>query len=275
MRLPRHDITLSLPAEAPAAGLSRRRSAARRTWHSTVDRFLAQAVVVGVGLHHRLSSIVDLDRCQRVGVQVLQRRAGGGALLLDEHMLCGAIALPVSNVVTRRDRVLPLAGQPAARRARGPGCCPPRRGRRGARGRRPVAPVRRASRQTAAEHVLRRTVAARDRRRRHASSSDWRRSAAATPPCFSSASCCATRRPWPTTSRRRRTATRASATRAAAADDRPHGCDRPTSFCSGRGNRGCHAIRSVSRATASGAPISSGRPQCRSAGSPCRARVGR
>src|SRR6476661_8955346 len=97
MRLPRHDITLSLPAEAPAAGLSADEALLDvpgiRLWIAS-----SPAVVVGVGLHHRLSSIVDLDRCQRVGVQVLQRRAGGGALLLDEHMLCGAIALPVSNV---------------------------------------------------------------------------------------------------------------------------------------------------------------------------------
>ncbi len=53
---------------------------------------------MGVGLHHRLSAIVDTQRCARDGVQVLKRSAGGGALLLDPHMLCGAIAVPISNV---------------------------------------------------------------------------------------------------------------------------------------------------------------------------------
>jgi lipoate---protein ligase len=97
MRLPRHDITLSLPAEAPAAALAADEALldARgvRLWTAS-----SPAVVVGPGLHHRLSSILDLERCQRAGVQVLQRRAGGGALLLDEHMLCGAIAVPIAQV---------------------------------------------------------------------------------------------------------------------------------------------------------------------------------
>jgi lipoate-protein ligase A len=56
------------------------------------------AVVVGLGLHHRLGSVVDLERCRARGVEVLQRHAGGGALLLDAHVLCGAIALPTSAV---------------------------------------------------------------------------------------------------------------------------------------------------------------------------------
>jgi lipoate-protein ligase A len=58
----------------------------------------APAVVVGLGLRHRLASIVDIERCRAVGVDVLERRAGGGALLLDEHMLCGAVCLPAANV---------------------------------------------------------------------------------------------------------------------------------------------------------------------------------
>ncbi|HEY1298031.1 MAG TPA: hypothetical protein VGJ60_33545 [Chloroflexota bacterium] len=53
---------------------------------------------MGIGLRHRLASIVDLERCERADVEVLERRAGGGALLLDEHMLCGAVALPISRV---------------------------------------------------------------------------------------------------------------------------------------------------------------------------------
>ncbi len=56
------------------------------------------AVVVGLGLHHRVASIVDTDRCHAAGVAVLARRAGGGALLLDEHMLCGAVCVPRADV---------------------------------------------------------------------------------------------------------------------------------------------------------------------------------
>jgi lipoate-protein ligase A len=56
------------------------------------------AVVVGLGLHHRLASVVDLERCRAGGVDVVERRAGGGALLLDPYVLCGAIALPISAV---------------------------------------------------------------------------------------------------------------------------------------------------------------------------------
>jgi lipoate-protein ligase A len=55
-------------------------------------------VVVGLGMHHRLASIVDAQRCREAGVQILARRAGGGALLLDEHMVCGAICLPRETV---------------------------------------------------------------------------------------------------------------------------------------------------------------------------------
>jgi lipoate-protein ligase A len=62
-------------------------------WISTTS-----AVVVGIGLHHRLESVVDLDRCRARGVDVIQRRAGGGALLLDAHVLCGAIAQPIALV---------------------------------------------------------------------------------------------------------------------------------------------------------------------------------
>jgi len=97
MRLPRHDTYLSLPAEPPDAALAADEALLQapgiRVWIPS-----HQAVVVGIGLQHRLSTIVDLQRCQADGVQVLQRRAGGGALLLDEHMLCGAIGLPIANV---------------------------------------------------------------------------------------------------------------------------------------------------------------------------------
>ena len=41
---------------------------------------------------------MDVPRCERAGVQVVERRAGGGAVLVDQHMLCGALALPISRV---------------------------------------------------------------------------------------------------------------------------------------------------------------------------------
>ena len=83
------------------------------------------AVVVGVGLHHRLGTVVDTARCERDGVQVLKRSAGGGALLLDQSsMLCGAVALPSAAVdpdVTESyrwlaDLLLAALAIPAARR---------------------------------------------------------------------------------------------------------------------------------------------------------------
>jgi len=57
------------------------------------------AVVIGLGLRQRLALIVDVERCRAAGVEVLERRAGGGAVLVDEHMLCGAICLPRASVV--------------------------------------------------------------------------------------------------------------------------------------------------------------------------------
>jgi lipoate-protein ligase A len=62
-------------------------------WISTT-----RAVVVGVGLHHRLATVVDLERCRASEVEVIQRRAGGGALFLDANVLCGAVALPMASV---------------------------------------------------------------------------------------------------------------------------------------------------------------------------------
>jgi lipoate-protein ligase A len=56
------------------------------------------AVVVGLGIWHRVADVLDLDRCRAAGVEVLQRRAGGGAVWLDEHTLCGAIRLPIEQV---------------------------------------------------------------------------------------------------------------------------------------------------------------------------------
>lgn len=56
------------------------------------------AVVVGLGLHYRLSAIVDIDRCRAADTAVLTRRAGGGALLLDSSVICGAICVPTHAI---------------------------------------------------------------------------------------------------------------------------------------------------------------------------------
>ncbi len=57
------------------------------------------AVVVGLGLRHRVSSLIDLERCDRAGVAVLNRKAGGGAVFLEPGcMLCGALAVPTATV---------------------------------------------------------------------------------------------------------------------------------------------------------------------------------
>jgi lipoate---protein ligase len=55
-------------------------------------------VVVGLGLRHRVSQIVDIERCNAAGVRILERRSGGGAVLVDrDNMLCGAICMPVPH----------------------------------------------------------------------------------------------------------------------------------------------------------------------------------
>src|SRR5260370_19734365 len=56
------------------------------------------AVVVGLGLHHRLASIVDEERCREAGVAVLARRAGGGAPLLGKNMPVRAVGGPRADV---------------------------------------------------------------------------------------------------------------------------------------------------------------------------------
>jgi lipoate-protein ligase A len=99
MRLPRHDTSLRLSAEPPAEALAADQALlddpppAIRWWLPA-----SPAVVLGVGLRPRLAEIVDLERCGQAGVPVLDRRSGGGALLLDEQLLCGAIALPTAVV---------------------------------------------------------------------------------------------------------------------------------------------------------------------------------
>jgi lipoate-protein ligase A len=98
MRLPRHDTILSLPAESAAQGLAGDEALldgdlpATRWWRAT-----RPALVLGLGLRHRAAEIVDFQACAQRGVPVLDRRAGGGAVLVDEHMLCGAVCLPMPD----------------------------------------------------------------------------------------------------------------------------------------------------------------------------------
>ena len=107
MRLPRHDTLLSLPAEPPRAAITadeallEKAPGELRLWLAA-----SPAVVVGLGLHHRLASVVDVERCRAAGVEVVQRRAGGGALLLDQNVMCGAICIPATDDVTESYRWL-------------------------------------------------------------------------------------------------------------------------------------------------------------------------
>lgn len=103
MRLPRHDTPLSLPAEPPREALARDEALldAVQPAGPHLERWYvaaSPAVVVGLGLRHRVAEIVDLARCAAAGVEVLHRRAGGGAVLVDrDTMLCGAICLPLPH----------------------------------------------------------------------------------------------------------------------------------------------------------------------------------
>ncbi len=55
----------------------------------------APALALGLALHHRRAQIVDEDRCGALGVQLLERSAGGGAVLLEPGgMLCCTVYLP-------------------------------------------------------------------------------------------------------------------------------------------------------------------------------------
>jgi lipoate-protein ligase A len=103
MRLPRHDTSLRLPAETPREALLRDEALLSEAdaGDAVVERWWvpsSPAVVVGLGMRPRLETIVNLDRCRQAGVDVLNRRAGGGAVLVDSHMRCGAICVPVSLV---------------------------------------------------------------------------------------------------------------------------------------------------------------------------------
>jgi lipoate---protein ligase len=101
MRLPRHDTLLSLPALDPGDGVPGDEELLSGVSDTPLQRWWiasSPAIVVGLALHHRLDAVLDVDRCRAEGVAVIQRRAGGGAVWLDEHVLCGAICLPLSDV---------------------------------------------------------------------------------------------------------------------------------------------------------------------------------
>ncbi|MDQ6672205.1 MAG: hypothetical protein M3069_15925 [Chloroflexota bacterium] len=104
MRQPRHDTPLSLPGEHPRAALALDEALLDQVEPGGphLERWYvagSPAVIVGLGLRGRISEVVDLVRCATAGVDVLHRRAGGGAVLVDrESMLCGAICVPLPDV---------------------------------------------------------------------------------------------------------------------------------------------------------------------------------
>src|SRR5437016_10264659 len=103
MRQPRHDTPLSLPAEHPREALARDEALLDEVQPDgpPLERWYvaaSSAVVVGLGLQRRVPEVVDLARCDAAGIEVLVRRAGGGAVLVGpERMLCGAICVPLPD----------------------------------------------------------------------------------------------------------------------------------------------------------------------------------
>lgn len=108
---------MRLPAEAPRAGLAADErllaevtgtpadageaasTAPRVRWWTAIS----PALVVGPGLRQRVYDVVDRDRCRTAGVEILHRRAGGGALLLDDQMVCGTVCLPLPHPLVGND----------------------------------------------------------------------------------------------------------------------------------------------------------------------------
>jgi lipoate-protein ligase A len=100
--VPRHDTSQRLPAEPPREALARDEALldqvqAGGPWLQRSYIPAAPAVVVGLGMRHRLGEVVDLARCAAAGVAVLERRAGGDAVLVDQNMVCGAICVPLPH----------------------------------------------------------------------------------------------------------------------------------------------------------------------------------
>lgn len=97
MRLPRHDTSLSLSGEEPHEALAADMALLEHVRDQPLLRWYVvnrPAVVLGLALHHRREQVVDAERCRRAGVEVLERAAGGGAVLLDDGMLCAAVCVP-------------------------------------------------------------------------------------------------------------------------------------------------------------------------------------
>jgi lipoate-protein ligase A len=93
---------VSLSAEPPAEALARDEALLDQVapggptlvrWYTAS----APAMVLGLGAWHHRQDVVDLARCQAAGVQLIARRAGGGAVLLDANMLCAAICVPLPD----------------------------------------------------------------------------------------------------------------------------------------------------------------------------------
>jgi lipoate-protein ligase A len=63
----------------------------------------APALVLGFAQRLRATDLVDAERCRATGVEMLERRAGGGLVLLDESMLCLAVALPLPHQLVPAD----------------------------------------------------------------------------------------------------------------------------------------------------------------------------
>lgn len=98
MRLPRQDTPARLSVEAPREALAADEALLTQVANVPLVRWYtvsSPAVVLGLGLHHRRDSVVDLERCVALGVEVLDRTAGGGAVLLEpDGMLCCTVCLP-------------------------------------------------------------------------------------------------------------------------------------------------------------------------------------
>src|SRR5689334_18133363 len=97
MRLPRQDTPATISAETPREALAHDEALLRDVDRGMLVRWYmvtSPALVLGLALRHRRDQVVDWDRCRAASVDVLDRSAGGGAVLLDEGMLCCTIALP-------------------------------------------------------------------------------------------------------------------------------------------------------------------------------------